>query len=206
MHIISKRLNNSKRYYYKGWLKMAEFGQKIEATMKIIKSLTDNEKHSLHVGEVMACWTYLSFVESIVTFKEVGLNTTTNPGLRELYQDGLKVAKSHKEELSGFMRKEGVTLPDPPVEKPVSDPKAIPLGAKFTDDELANTLTINFVYAADMCATAASQCLRTDVGLMFIRFQIDKLSLGFKARNLMKRKGWLKTPPYYQPPGSPNQV
>ncbi len=98
--------------------------------------------------------------------------------------------------MSEFMRKEGVSLPNAPEDKPQSDPNAIPIGAKFTDNELANTLMINFVVAADMCAASASQSLRTDLGLMFLKFQTEKLSLGFKAKEIMQKKGWLKVPPF----------
>lgn len=62
-----------------------------------------------------------------------------------------------------------------------------------------------FIAATDMCATVASQSLRTDVALMFLKFQTDKLSLGLKAKELMRENGWLKIPPFYQPPGSPSQ-
>lgn len=184
---------------------MTSLGKMFESATHIIQSLTDNHKDPMHVGEVMACWTYLTFVENIIIFEEVGLNTTTDNSLKELYNDALKIATSHKKELSERMRQEGAPLPNPPQHKPKSDPDAIPLGAKFTEDELVNTLNINFVYAADQCAVSASQCLRTDIGLMFLNFQADKLSLGFKAKELMKKKGWLKIPPYYNPPGAPNQ-
>src|SRR5699024_4518650 len=90
--------------------------------------------------------------------------------------------------------------------KPESNPEAIPLGAKFTDSELINTLNINFVIAADMCATAASQSLRTDISLLFLKFQTDKLSLGLKAKEIMRSKGWLKvTHAYYQPGETQNK-
>ena len=184
---------------------MPGIGQVFESAINIIQSLGDNQKKPLHVGEVMACWTYLAFVANIITFEEVGLNTTTDAEVKDLYQDGLKIAVSHKKQLSEFLRQEGVTLPNAPEHKPESGPNAIPLGAKFTDDELVNTLNINFVMAADMCATSASQCLRTDVALMFLKFQADKLSLGFKAKELMQKKGWLKIPPYFLPSGSPLQ-
>lgn len=182
---------------------MPGVAQMFESAINVMQSLTDNQKNPLHVGEVMACWTYLAFVENIITYEEVGLNTTTDPGLQELYADALKVAKSHKKELLDFMKQEGVTLPSSPEQKPKSDPDAIPHGAKFTDEELVNTLNINFVYAADMCAASASQCLRTDLGLKFLKYQVDKMSLGFKSKELMQKKGWLKTPPFYQPPGAP---
>ena len=185
---------------------MPDFGQMFESVSNIVQSLTDNSKDPLHVGEAMACWTYLAFVGSIKGHVEVGLNTTTDKGVKELLQDGLKVVSSHKKELTEFMVQEGVTLPTSPEKKPESDPNAIPLGAKFTDNELVNTINLNFVTAADMCAASASECLRTDLALMFIKFQAEKLSLGLKAKELMKKKGWLKTPPYYNPPGgSPHQ-
>lgn len=182
---------------------------KLESLFKnaanIIESLTDNHKTPLHVGETMGCWTYLAFVSNIVTYEQVGLNTVTDPELKKLIQDALKIATSHKQELSDFLRKEGVSLPSLPEDKPQSDPAAIPLGTKMTDDEVINTLTINFVAAADMCAASASQSLRTDVGLMFLKFQMDKLSLGYLARDLMQKRGWLKIPPFYYPPGAPEQ-
>ncbi|HET7522067.1 MAG TPA: DUF3231 family protein [Bacillales bacterium] len=177
----------------------------LQSATKIMDSLADNRETPLHVGETMACWTYLAFVGSIVTYEEVALNTVTDPKLKELIQDAKGIANSHKKRLSEFMRKEGIPLPALPEDKPKSDPSSIPLGARLTDDEIVNTLAVNFVFAADTCAASASQSLRTDVGLMFLQFQMDKLSLGFKARELMKKKGWLKIPPYYHPPGSPMQ-
>ncbi|TMN23352.1 DUF3231 family protein [Lentibacillus cibarius] len=183
---------------------MQKISQLFETASNVIQSLTDNQKNPLHVGEVMACWTYLSFVNNIIIYEEVGLNTTTDPGVIELYQDALATARSHKKQLTEFMRKEGVRLPTAPEDKPNSDPNAVPIGAGFTDNELANTLLINFVVASDMCAASASQSLRTDVGLMFLKFQTEKLSLAFKAKELMQKKGWLKVPPFYQPPGAPN--
>lgn len=195
-------LNNS----YAGGHDMLDFGQMFESVSNIVKSLNDNSKDPLHVGEVMACWTYLAFTGNIKAHIEAGLNTTTDQGVQELLQETLKVVTSHKKELAAFMTEEGVTLPSSPEEKPTSDPNAIPLGAKFTDDEMVNTINYNFVIAADICAGAAGQCLRTDLAMMFIKYQAEKLSLGLKAKELMKKKGWLKIPPYYHPPGgSTNQ-
>ncbi len=75
---------------------MQKISQLFETASNVIQSLTDNQKNPLHVGEAMACWTYLSFVNNIITYEEVGLNTTTDPGVIELYQDALATARSHK--------------------------------------------------------------------------------------------------------------
>ncbi|MCR2823179.1 DUF3231 family protein [Lederbergia panacisoli] len=183
---------------------MPKPGLIFESAINVIQSLTDNRKNPLHIGEVMACWSYLAFVENIITFEEVGLNTTINDGVKELYEDSKKVATNHKMELTKLMRQEGIPLPSSPENKPLSDPAAIPFGVKFTDDELVNTLNMNFVVAADLCAAAASQSVRTDIALMFLKFQVDKLCLGLKAKELMQKEGWLKIPPFYTSPGLPN--
>lgn len=167
----------------------------------IVESLTDNHKDPLHIGEAMACWTYYSFVSNAMIHVEVGLNTTSHSKLKKLLQDSYKVMQSHQKEVAEFMREEGVPLSDTPEGKPNSDSDAIPLGVKFSDNELSNTINLNFVIAADMCAASASESLRTDVALMFLKFQTDKLSLGLQMKELMQTKGWLKVPPFYQPPG-----
>lgn len=181
------------------------FTKWIDASLKTLKSLTDGEKDDIHVGEVMACWTYLAFVESIISYEEIGLNMTTNKEVRDFVNEALKVANSHKKEMRSFMVEEGIPLPKAPEHKPNSEPEAVPEGAKLTDDEIMNTLSINFVYAGNMCGASASQSVRTDIGIMFLKFQIDKFSLGMKAKSLMRKRGWLKIPPYYHPPGAPSK-
>ncbi|MDQ0351424.1 hypothetical protein J2R98_001238 [Alkalibacillus filiformis] len=37
---------------------------------------------------------------------------------------------------------------------------------------------------------------------MFLKFQIDKFSLGFSAKEMMKKRGWLKIPPAYRRTGA----
>lgn len=170
---------------------------------KIIESLTDNHKNPLHIGEAMACWTYYSFVSEAINIVEIGLNTTSDSKLVKLLQDSHKIMHSHQKELVEVMKQEGIPLPDTPEPKSNADPSAVPLGAKFTDNELINTVNINFVIANGICAAASSESLRIDIALMFIKFQTDKLSLGLKSREVMQDRGWLKIPPPFHSPGAP---
>jgi hypothetical protein len=173
----------------------------LESTINVIRSLTDDTKMPIHIGEAMACWTYLAFVDEIINYEQIGLNTTMDEELKDMLDHALKIALSHKEQISEFMQKEGIALPDEPQAKAKSDPKAIPIGAKFTDKELANAISINFILASDMLAASASQSIRTDVGLQFLQFQMEKMMLGFKMKNLMQKRGWLKIPPAFTSPG-----
>jgi hypothetical protein len=177
----------------------------LETAFNVIHSLTDDNKPQIHIGEAMACWTYLAFIEEIINYEQVGLNMTMDNELQEMLEQGLNVAQAHKEQISKFMQKEGIPLPDPPQSKSKSESNSVPAGSKFTDSELSNAISINFIIAADMLAASATQSLRTDVGLMFLQFQMDKITLGFKLKNLMKNRGWLKIPPAYIPAGLPQQ-
>lgn len=173
----------------------------IETTFNVIRSLNDEKKPLIHIGEAMACWTYLAFVDEIIIYQEVGLNMTTDQELHDMLEQGLEVAQAHKKQMTEFMQKEGLPLPDQPQPKSNSEPSAVPVGAKFTDNELSNAVSINFVIASNMLTASASQCIRTDVGLMFLQFQMDKVMMGFRMKNLMQKKGWLKIPPAYNPTG-----
>src|SRR5699024_6054617 len=180
---------------------MPSVGSIFKNAVDVIGSLTDNHKDPMHVGETMACWTYYTFVSQIISHEEIGLNTTTDSKLAKLYQDAYKVTTSHKNELSELMRQEGIPLSDASATKPDSNPEARPLGAQFTHSELINTLNINFVIAADLCATAARQSLRTEIPLIVLKFERDKLSLGLTAKEIRRWKGWRKVPPASYPPG-----
>lgn len=173
----------------------------LETTSNFVQSLIDGEKPTLHVGEVMSCWTYLSFLQGIINYEEVALNTTTDKELTELLQEGLNIAHSQEKQLMDLMKQEGIPLPDGPEAKPISKPNVIPMGAKFTDKELANAMAINLSYVATICAQAAIQSLRKDIGLLFFKFQAEKMMFGTKVKTIMHKRGWLKVPPSYIQPG-----
>jgi hypothetical protein len=178
----------------------------LEAVKNVLQSLMDDEpKPPLHVGEVMTFWSFLSEVAGEQVHSEAGINSTTDPELRKAFHAAVKMFKSQKERLTAFMRIEGVPLPPLSESKPISDPNMVPLGVKLTDDELANSIGIKIYLGISYCATAIIESIRTDVGLLWVEFLQEYMTFGVTIKTLMKRRGWLKVPPYYFPPGSPSQ-
>ncbi|MBD0383398.1 DUF3231 family protein [Paenibacillus sedimenti] len=178
----------------------------VEAAIDVIKSLIDDEpKPPLHVGEVMTCWTYLTMLEEEKASVQIGLNTTTDNELLEALNASMELATAQANKLKEFMLQEGVPLPPVSEKKPVSEPGSVPLGVKLTDDEIANALSVKVVANYMMCATGAVESVRNDVGMMFAKFQADKLKFGAALKTLMRRRGWIKIPPYYVPNGLPKQ-
>ncbi|MEH7074585.1 DUF3231 family protein [Neobacillus drentensis] len=177
----------------------------LEAVKNVLQSLVDDEpKSPLHVGEVMSFWSFLSDIAEELVHSEAGINSTFDPELRKAFHASVKMFKSQIERLTAFMHSEGVPLPPLNESKPVSDPNHIPLGVKLTEDELANSLGIKIYLGITVCAAAINESIRNDVGLIWLEFLQEYMTFGVTIKTLMKKRGWLKVPPYYYPPGSPS--
>lgn len=177
-----------------------------EAVTSVVKTFLDNDpKTALHVGEVMSCWSYLTVLEESIAANEVGLNTTTDGELTKALKEAIQMSKSQADKLAKFLRSEGVSLPERTEEKPKSNPASIPMGVKATDEQLANVLAIQTATATVACATAESQSLRNDLSVIWLKLQSEQVTFATTLRNMMRKRGWLKIPPYYHPPGLPVQ-
>jgi hypothetical protein len=106
--------------------------------------------------------------------------------------------------LKSFMVNEGIPLSQASESKPKSNPNNVPLGAKMTDEEIANFVSVKIATNIVLCATNMSQSIRNDIALIWARFQSEKMVLGMELKTAMRKRGWIKVPPYYYPPGAPN--
>ncbi|GGB60683.1 hypothetical protein GCM10011409_42530 [Lentibacillus populi] len=166
----------------------------------------DNEpKNPLHVGEVMSCWLYLTVMDEAIVYIQIGLNTTTDDQVIKTLKESLDQCRAQAERFKNFMKKEGVHLPPASEQRPDSEPNGVPLGVKLTDDELMNGLSIKTVSAITICASAINQCIRSDVSVLFTQCMLEKMKFGSSLKVLMRKRGWIKVPPYYYPPGLPKQ-
>ncbi|MDH5160943.1 DUF3231 family protein [Heyndrickxia oleronia] len=167
---------------------------------------THNEqKKPLHVGEVMSCWMYLALMDEATIYIQIGLNTTTDDDVIKLLTESLKQCKTQGIRFKEFMKTEGIHLPASSEQRPDSEPNAVPLGTKLIDDEIMNGLSIKTIAAITHCATAASQSIRNDIGTLFTTCMLEKMKFGTSLKDAMRRRGWIKVPPYYYPPGMPKK-
>jgi hypothetical protein len=125
--------------------------------------------------------------------------------VKEMLKDGIQLCESHVEKVSNFMKKEGVTLPDVTSSKPHSQSKEIPLGVKLSDSEIANGIAFKLVLSMKHSAKAQANAVRNDIGMIWLNNYLDWVTFGSTLKTLMRKRGWLKVPPYYYPPGAPNQ-
>ena len=122
-----------------------------------------------------------------------------------MLNDAFNLCTAQAKILENFMIKEGIPLPEVSSQKPKSEGNAVPLGAKLTDDQLANGISFKIATGIVECAVGQSQGIRSDLTIIWIRFQSEFLTFGSTLKTLMIKRGWLKVPPYYYPPGMSNQ-
>lgn len=177
-----------------------------KAAFDYLKTTYDTEpKPPLHLGEAMGCWLYFTALAEEVPVLEASLNTTTDNELINLLNRSKNLGEHQMNTIKSFMINEGIPLSQVSESKPKSDPISVPLGTKMTDEEIANFISAKIATNIIMCATNTSQSIRNDIGLMWARFQAEKMIHGMEVKLAMRNRGWIKYPPYYIPPGAPNQ-
>jgi Protein of unknown function (DUF3231) len=168
-------------------------------------NLDDEPKNPLHVGEVMSCWMYLALMDEATIYIQIALNTTNDDEVRQQLTESLKQCETQVKRFKELMKKEGIHYPPTSESRPNSDPNAVPLGVKLTDEEIMNGLSLKTATAVVHCATAASEAIRADIGAHFTHCLLEKMKFGVSLRETMRKRGWIKVPPYYYPPGMPKQ-
>lgn len=169
---------------------------------EILKSaftpFVDGEKKPLHVGEVMNLWFYLTGTQQTLRGDQISYNIVQDEDLKEKLKDVIhNVHRPMITELEEFFRHEGIPLPSTTPEKPIGDYRTIPDGAKMTDEEIANFLAYNLVVGINAAVRGLTESVRSDVGYMFAKYQMMKVTFSLTLKPLMEEKGWIRIPPYY---------
>ncbi|WP_078553457.1 DUF3231 family protein [Bacillus alkalicellulosilyticus] len=174
----------------------------LEAVKSAFNTIVDDEPPiPLNIIEASSCWFYYGLVNEAIAFQEAGLNTTNDDEVKGILQDAIKMCMAQSKELKSFMLKEGIPLPPTSETKPKSDHNEIPTGVKLTDDEITNGVALKTVAMNVQAATAAAECVRTDIGSMWVQFLMDSITYGITLKTKMRKRGWAKIPPPYAPPG-----
>ncbi|WP_274364777.1 DUF3231 family protein [Paenibacillus thermotolerans] len=176
----------------------------IGTAVDTIKSmLTEADKQPMHIGETNTCWIYLAGLQLAKASVQIALNTTKDDELSNILNEDLQLNFKQQETLKDLLIREGIPLPPGHEDMPKSNAESIPLGAKMTDEIIANELSIKITSLIMCAAGGACESVRTDLGAMFAQFLGEKMLLGTRLKQLMRYRGWIKVPPFYVPPGAP---
>lgn len=71
----------------------------------------------------------------------------------------------------------------------------IPVGARFTDIEIAAKIAADNAAGLVACSQVMGQSIREDIGALFAKYHLTRAALGVKILRLTKKNGWLVPPP-----------
>lgn len=170
-----------------------------EVLKDALKPYLDGKVRPLNVGEVMNLWFYLIGTNQTLRIDQLAFNTTKDPELKAKLQEIInEVHNPMVQELTEFFKKEGLPLPNTTPEKPfVKDLLEVPEDIQMTDEEIANLLIYNLTIGMNAAVRGLTEAVRADVGMMFAKYQMMKMTYMITLKDLMKRRGWLQIPPYY---------
>ena len=171
----------------------------IQLGRSIMGVLSDNPRNEpMHYGEVIGAWTYLTAAKAALVAYEVFYNHAGDNDLRAFIEDiNRNAIKPQIEEIEKLLKENGVALPPSPPERAVANRESIPVGARFNDQEIANTIASGIAATLVACSQIMGQSIREDIGMMFGQFHMQNAQYGLRMLRMLKEKGWLIQPPLH---------
>lgn len=174
--------------------------------MNIFQSLLSaarKPERPLHVGEVMTLWTILTQLQDGYGAVMSLSHHTADPDLKHYMQQHMRdFDLPWIKRVKQFMLDRSIPLPAPTTEKPLADEGQIPTGARFTEIEIAEMLVVMFRSGLQMLHHGMIECLNYELGTLLMEMHLDALRDSLMLRELMENRGWLKSPPQWNPPGA----
>jgi hypothetical protein len=158
--------------------------------------LDGNPKNEpMHYGEIHGVW-HASFKENLsLSAYHAFRYHAGDKDLKEIIDDAIKLSKHNIEECDTLLTHNGVTAPPMSPDKPEAKHEEIPIGARFTDQEISATLAHDMAAGLVMCSSIMGLSIREDIGALFMKYHSAKAALGLRILRLSKKKGWLIPPP-----------
>lgn len=149
----------------------------------------------MHYGEIYNVWQASMVAKGAVSFYRAFLNHAGDHDLKKILSALIDQAELEVSECDKLLTDNGIgTAPALP-DRPQAKLEDIPVGARFTDPEIAAKIAADVATSLVACSQAMGQSIREDVGALFSKYHMTKAALGVKILNLLKEKGWLIPPP-----------
>ncbi|NEU30693.1 DUF3231 family protein [bacterium LRH843] len=151
----------------------------------------------MHYGEVFSAWSYLVTAKGAIAGYQTQLNHAGDEDLQKLLEEAIRGGEQEIQQIEALLKANGIGLPPTPPERPKACLEDIPVGARYTDPEIAAMLSASVAAGLVACSTIMGQSIREDIAMMFGQFHVQMAALGAKVLRLNKEKGWLIPPPLH---------
>ncbi|WP_054024969.1 DUF3231 family protein [Bacillus sp. FJAT-28004] len=158
--------------------------------------LSGNPKDEpMHYGEIFSVWQASTVAKGAVSCYQAYLNHSGDKELKKILDALIDQAKLEIKEFDTLLTDNGIASAPLMPERPPVKLEDIPVGARFTDPEIAAKIACDASLGLVACSQVMGQSVREDIGALFAKYHLTKTALGLKILQLSKEKGWLIPPP-----------
>jgi len=149
----------------------------------------------MHYGEIYAVWQASLVAKGALSCYRAYQYHAGDSDLKKILGSLIDQAELEISECDSLLTEQGLaTAPNMP-NRPEAKLENIPVGARFTDPEIAAKLAADIAIGLVACSQAMGQSIREDIGALFAKYHLTKAAIGVKNLHLVKKKGWLIPPP-----------
>nr|WP_273386375.1 DUF3231 family protein [Cohnella zeiphila] len=149
----------------------------------------------MHYGEVFHAWSFSMAAKGMISCYQTFHNHAGDPDLKKQIEDMIKQAKEEEQDFDKLLLANDIAPSPSPPDKPKANLADIPVGARFSDMEIAAALAMDNSVGLTACSAAMGASIREDVGALFAKCHAAKTAQGLKILRMNKEKGWLVPPP-----------
>ncbi|KQO04620.1 DUF3231 family protein [Paenibacillus sp. Leaf72] len=158
--------------------------------------LSGNPKDEpMHYGEIYGVWQASMVAKGIVSCYQAFMNHAGDKDLKKILDALIDQAKLEIRELDELLTNNGIAPAPLLAERPPVKLEDIPVGARFTDPEIAAAISADTAAGIVACSQAMTQSLREDIGALFAKYHLSKTGIAVRILEMNKEKGWLIPPP-----------
>lgn len=149
----------------------------------------------MHYGEIYSVWQTSMMAKGTVSCYRAYLNHAGDKDLKRILGSLIDQAELEAAECDKLLKENGIALPPALPDRPEAKLEDIPIGARFTDPEIAARIAAENGAGLVACSQVMAQCIREDIGALFAKYHLTKVNLGGRILTMNKEKGWLIPPP-----------
>lgn len=149
----------------------------------------------MHYGEIFSVWQASTVAKGALSCYQAFMYHAGDHDLKKLLGTMIDQAELEISELDTLLADNGIaSIPTMP-KRPEAKLEDIPVGARFTDPEIAAKIAADCAMGLVACSQVMGLSIREDIGALFAKYHLTKAATGVKILNLSKKKGWLMPPP-----------
>jgi hypothetical protein len=158
--------------------------------------LSGNPKDEpLHYGEIYDVWQFSLSAKGCVSKNRALLNHAGDKDLKKILDTLVDQAELESSECDTILTHNGISSSPTLPARPEVKLEDIPVGARFTDQEIAAICAADNSIGLVACSQVMGKAIREDIQALFAKYHLTKATIGYKILALSKEKGWLVPPP-----------